>query len=133
MGLDGLQRYCEHIGVDQTKMHGHLKASKHVRHYLVVCALVAFGAEALSVELFMDDRAMRRLPELRELFQEEFEYVDTLPSYVFRRLREIVDFDDLDITTFRRAVMLAKAIYGGFTYDQFFRSVHETPLQLDAK
>lgn len=128
-GLDGLVDYCRLQGVDQSYMGGHSRATPLVRRFLVVVAVLTYPMEMLQLEMFHDNRFMRRIEYLKSVVVDEVDYIFGLSYYTWSRLADVVGFNVDFVATLRRDS--SGAMLHAVTYNNThsFRQFEQSPFK----
>jgi len=129
MGLDGLWALtAADNAVSCYHLHLFDKADFNVRRMLAVLAVSAFPAEAVLLQVLIDDRLLKRADEFRTIAAEQTLYIANLPMYVYERLSTLL-LEPCSPLELRHWVMRATHVAGGYVYRDTFRQLEEDPLR----
>ena len=119
-GIDRLHQICmgdPHI----TRYHlsGYGKADKHARSLLCTAAYSALPSESLLLELFEDDRYLRRSEALWDTVETEVSYLADLPMFVWNRIASIACLE-MSGEAFRGQVLHSTHISVGYVWQEIW-------------
>ena len=130
IGLDGLVDIVKHDpNASMYHLNGFFRATPGIRRYIAIAAASTFPVEALAIELFDDDRVLRRVAELRGVLDEEYHYILSLPSYYWARVAKLVS-GSCDATELRCATLRATNAMLGYLHHDMFAQLERHPLSL---
>ncbi len=106
---------------------GYSRASSEVRFLLSISAFSAAPCEYFVLQMLIDDRLLRRAPELHSGVLERLRIIAEMPEEVWSRVASMLD---RSMHSFRHAVMLSACIAYGYLVRDVFTHVWTEPLSL---
>ena len=83
-GLDRIHALAiEDDNIWKFHLNGFTKATPSVRSYLAIAAFAAYPCEALLEEFLEDDRLLRRVEYFKDVLNQEFQFLLSLPMCIF--------------------------------------------------
>ena len=129
-GIDRLHEIC--MGDPNiTKYHlsGYSKADKRARSLLCTAAYSALPSESLLLELFEDDRYLRRSEDLWHVVTTEVAYLTDLPMFVWNRITNVACLE-MSGEEFRGQVLHSTHISVGYVWQEIWEPLSRLPLSL---
>jgi len=131
MGLEGVIKICkadEHCGFSH--LGGYPKrANEYTKEYLLLAAYATYPSEAVVLELMEDDRLLRRSKEIKGIMLEEFQYLVSLPPYVWRRLSHAM-VGKREPSSLRTDVLRSASTSMGYINREVFAQLSQLPFVL---
>ena len=131
VGLDNIVDLCRASDcISMENLNGFYRATPPVRTYYIIAATSTRPAESLVLEFLEDDRFLKRAHELKQLIDEEFDYVMSLPDYCWQRLAAIAFSHDITMDSIRSLAFSCMSVSMGYLHWDVFEPLQHYPLRL---
>jgi hypothetical protein len=129
-GLDRIHALAsEDDAIWKYHLNGFSKATPAVRRYLTIAAMAAYPCESLLAEFLEDDRLLRRVEYFKNVLNEEFKFLLSLPMCIWDRLADVAD-KTWGGAALKADVIRASLYSMGFLHLDFFHLVDVLPYSL---
>jgi hypothetical protein len=110
-------------------LHGHSKSTEVVRHYFAVASISAWPAEAVQIQLLIDDRFLRFGAEMRSELPKTMAKICALPDLLWERLAFVVGPDCL-AADLQDDCTFAASVCCGYMESDCFSTLDTLPFSL---
>lgn len=129
----GLEAWVAMVRADATATDYHLKGigrlSQAMKKYCIMAALVSYVPDAVLAETLVDDRLVRHATHLKELAQEEIEWVGALDAFTWERLSALLGGEFLPWELCHSALHACQ-VTRAFMHERVFSVLSDYPWRL---